>query len=145
LLSIKPEFAEKILRREKRFEFRKTGFKDETAVDRVVMYASSPTQRIVGLFTVEDVVEMAPEALWEHFGDESGIREKERFMRYFAGKEQGYAIEIGDVQQLASPIDPRSHIEEFRPPVSFQYIRGEIKALLDRLVFQPSSSIRSLD
>ena len=43
LLSIKPEFANKIFEGTKRFEFRKSIFKKE--VKTVVVYASSPLQQ----------------------------------------------------------------------------------------------------
>lgn len=44
LLSIKPEFADKIFEGTKQFEFRKSIFKDKT-VRKVVVYASSPIQK----------------------------------------------------------------------------------------------------
>lgn len=131
LLSIKPEFAEKILDNEKRYEFRKTKFSEIDAIGKVLMYASAPVQEIVGMFTIGEVIERTPETLWGRFGEESGIANKDRFMSYFDGNETGYAIEVEKAQRLSSPVDPRQHLTEFRPPVSFQYIRGELASLLN--------------
>lgn len=131
LLSIKPEFAEKILDGDKRYEFRRVGFRDNELIDKVIIYASSPVQRITGVFTVADVIEASPERLWSHFGDESGIEDKDRFIKYFTGKETGYAIEIQDAHRFSTPINPKTHIEEFRPPVSFKYVQDELESLLN--------------
>ena len=47
LLSIKPEFAEKILNGAKRYEFRKQAFAQP--VEAVVLYATKPVGKIVRL------------------------------------------------------------------------------------------------
>lgn len=130
LLSIKPEFGEQILSGEKRYEFRKTGFRDPDLVDTVIMYASAPVQKIIGCFTIGDVVESSPNLLWERFGSESGIDE-ERFKEYFAEKDTGYAIHVNQPRRFSTPIDPWTHIEEFRPPVSFEYVDDEFDFILD--------------
>ena len=139
LLSIKPEFAEKILTREKRYEFRKTRFRDPSKVDTVIMYSSSPDQEIVGTFTFENVIQDDPEDLWDDFGDVSGIEDRSRFLNYFSNSETGYAIEIKDVCRLPSPVDPRSHFEDFRPPVSFQYVNGDYNHLIHPRSSTPGS------
>ncbi|GGN25365.1 hypothetical protein [Halarchaeum nitratireducens] len=125
LLSIKPEFAEKILGEEKRYEFRKTRFSDPSTVDTVFMYASAPVQKIVGSFTLNGIAEGTPAELWRDYGPDSGITDRSRFMDYFEGAETGYAIEVSDVHRLSNPIDPQEQVKNFRPPVSFQYIRDE--------------------
>ena len=50
LLSIKPEYAEKILKGEKLVEFRIVAFAQE--VSKIFIYATSPVCRIVGEFEV---------------------------------------------------------------------------------------------
>jgi len=129
LLSIKPEFGDKILDGEKHYEFRKTGFRNPDVVDVIIMYASAPVQKVIGYFTIGEVIESCPETLWERFGAESGLR-KERFMNYFGGCSNGYAIEIDESHRLSTPIDPRKHSDEFSPPVSFQYVNGQFDFLL---------------
>jgi len=130
LLSIKPEFAEKILGHEKRYEFRKTSFRDPSIIETIYMYASSPVQEIVGSFSLSSVSEGTPAELWREFGSDSGIDQRSRFMDYFANTDTGYAFEVTDVQRFTEPVDPKQHIKDFRPPVSFQYLRGEYDSLI---------------
>lgn len=132
LLSIKPEFSEKILSGEKRYEFRKTKFSDPSEVESIYMYASSPVQRIVGAFTIGEITTGEPETLWAKYGEESGIDERSQFMDYYAGTETGHAIEVEDVTRLSQPVDPRDFIHDFRPPVSFQYVNGEYDAVVNQ-------------
>jgi len=80
LLAIKPEFAEKILAGEKRYEFRRTAFRDSAEIEFIYLYASAPVKRVVGLFTSERIIEASPTELWELFGEESGMENKERFL-----------------------------------------------------------------
>ena len=129
LLSIKPEFADKILCGKKRYEFRKTRFTQAGSGSIVYLYSSSPVQRIVGHFTISDVVSSCPEGLWDQFGEHSGIKNRERFLQYFNGTDIGYAIGIEDFEQLDEPVDPREFFEDFRPPVSFQYVNGELDTI----------------
>lgn len=130
LLSIKPEFSEKILSGEKRYEFRKTRFSDPSEVETVYMYASSPVQQIVGTFSVVEVSGADPDTLWSKYGEAAGIDDRSRFMNYFSGTETGYAIEVEETTRLPQPVDPRTFIEDFRPPVSFQYVNGQYEHLL---------------
>lgn len=127
LLSIKPEFAEKILNGEKKYEFRKTRFRNPGLVDTVFLYASSPVKRIVGWFSLSDVIEGRPEVLWNRFEAQSGISERDRFMEYFSDSDTGYALEIEDSVEFEPPVNPSEYIEEFRPPVSFQYTTGDLE------------------
>lgn len=122
LLSIKPEFAEKILAGEKQCEFRRTTFSDVESVDCIYLYASSPVKQIAGAFTIQRVVEAAPSELWELFGSQSGIEERDRFLDYFEGVETGFAIEIDTVHRFQPQLDPDEVFEEFVPPVSFHYL-----------------------
>lgn len=131
LLSIKPEFGEKILEGEKQYEFRKTVFSDPSTVERVILYASSPVQGIIGYFSLGQIIEDSPQALWRRFGHQSGVDSRERFLGYFSEKETGYAIEIDSVTSLRQPIDPRKHLDDFRPPMSFRYVNGEFDSILE--------------
>ena len=54
LLSIKPEFVEKIFAGTKKYEFRKSLFK-KSGVKYVVIYASAPIKRVVGEFEIDDI------------------------------------------------------------------------------------------
>lgn len=129
LLSIKPEFARKIIRGEKEYEFRRTTFSDPSAVEQVIMYATAPVQRILGFFSFSEVVTGRPEDLWRRFKDASGIEDRHRFMEYFSGTATGFALKIDWVESLDDPLDPRDYVENFRPPISFNYVNGEFDGL----------------
>ena len=64
LLSIKPEFANKIFSGSKKFEFRKSIFRNKN-ISKIVVYASAPVQRVIGEFEIEDILASDPNSLWE--------------------------------------------------------------------------------
>lgn len=126
LLSIKPEYAQKILDRDKKYEFRRTSFRDANLIEIIYMYATSPVQRIVGSFKISEIIQQRPEYLWDQFGSKSGINDRTIFMNYFSDTDTGYAMRIEEVEAFDDPIDPRKHARQFNPPVSFKYINGEL-------------------
>lgn len=73
LLSIKPEFVEKIFSGEKRFEFRKSAFRQD--ISCVIVYATAPVCRIVGEFEVEDVLQASPSNFGRRQRTRPGYRE----------------------------------------------------------------------
>ena len=52
MISIKPEFADKIFTGIKKYEFRKVLFKNND-IDTVIVYASSPVQKVIGEFKIK--------------------------------------------------------------------------------------------
>jgi predicted transcriptional regulator len=64
LLSIKPEYVEKILDGTKKFEFRKGIFKNPD-VKSVVIYSTMPVGMIVAEFDIADVIEDKPSTVWK--------------------------------------------------------------------------------
>lgn len=95
LLSIKPEFAEKIFNGTKKYEFRKSIFKNKN-VDTVVVYASSPLQYVIGEFKIETILSDNVDRIWEQTHESSGISE-DFYRMYFAHKTNAFAIKIGRV------------------------------------------------
>lgn len=93
ILSIKPEFVEEIVAGRKRYEFRKTVFKQR--VEKVYVYASTPISKVIGEFHPEDVVKGAPAEVWEETREYSGITKK-FFDAYYQGRNTAYAIVIQD-------------------------------------------------
>lgn len=101
LLSIKPEFADKIFNGTKKCEFRKNIFKNKD-VDTVVVYASSPWKYIIGEFKIDAILCGNVDSIWKQTHDFSGI--SENFYRmYFAHKTSAYAIKIGRVTKFKKP------------------------------------------
>ncbi|WP_342609245.1 ASCH domain-containing protein [Vibrio tritonius] len=120
LISIKPEFVEKILSGEKLFEYRKAIFK-RPGVQSVVIYSTMPEGKIVGEFTIEQILAKHPEELWEQTKQASGINKK-FFDEYFSNREMAYAIEIKDLTIYKEPIDPYKRDCAFKAPQSFKYL-----------------------
>ena len=119
LLSIKPEFVEKIFNGSKRYEYRKVRFKREH-IQTVVVYSTSPVSQIVGEFEIEEVLCQHPELLWEATQDEAGIDEV-YFQDYFEGREQAVALKIGSTLLYENPINPKEIYADFVAPQSFRY------------------------
>lgn len=119
LLSIRPEFAQKILDGQKRYEYRRRVFREP--VDTVLIYSTMPEGRIVGEFKVGAILHCEVEELWVRTQDYAGVSH-ERFSDYFGDKQEGFALKIESVQVYDDPINPRQALEGFRPPQSFCYL-----------------------
>ena len=120
LLSIKPEFADKIFSGLKRFEFRRVIFRS-TSVTKIIVYASSPVQEIIGEFNVRCILSLEKQELWERTCKHSGIK-KEQFDQYFEDRETGHAIEICSPKRYPQPLKLETFCESNRPPQSFCYL-----------------------
>lgn len=124
LLSIKPEHAENILLGHKKYEFRRTIFKFPD-VTKVVIYASSPVQKVIGEFEVDHVLTLKLGELWKKTKLGSGI-DKEFYDSYFSGKEIGHAIKVKKVKRYSNYLDLEDlHIKQ--APQSFIYLHSQKK------------------
>ena len=63
LLSIKPEYAEKILNGEKKYEFRKVLPKNKS-ITKVIIYATMPIGKVIGEFEIAELISDSPSRLW---------------------------------------------------------------------------------
>jgi len=119
ILSIKPEFANKIFDGTKKYEFRRAIFKNPD-VKKVVVYSSSPVQKIIGEFEIDCIISHELEKLWNKTKRYSGISE-DFFLQYFGDKEQGFAIKIKNAKLYPTPKCIREDYNLF-PPQSFLYL-----------------------
>jgi len=119
LLSIKPEFAKLIFDGTKKFEFRKTIFKNKD-IKTVVVYASSPLQKVIGEFEIEDIINDNLDLLWEKTKEHAGI-DRAYFNQYFAAKNEGYAIKIKSVTKYEKYQSLKDDYN-LTPPQSFLYL-----------------------
>ena len=120
LLSIKPKYVSAILNGTKKYEFRKQIYSDRSR-EIVFIYSSHPTKKIVACFRPGEIVEGHPDYLWEQFRNVSGIEEN-AFFEYFAGRDNGYAIRIDELERFQTPVDPHEIFDRFVPPQSFCYV-----------------------
>lgn len=122
LISIKPEFAKKILSGEKTFEFRKKLPKEP--VDTMLIYASSPVQRIIGYAHVDGIHTLPLSQLWERTKRGAGI-DNGYFHEYFGWMREGSALALSSPVSLTRPV----RLEEIgvrKAPQSFMYIEKEL-------------------
>ncbi len=91
ILSIKPKFVEEIVAGKKKFEYRKSVFKQP--VEKVYVYASAPISKVIGEFQPVDVVVGTPGDVWKETNKFSGIT-KRFFDEYYKGRKTAYAIVI---------------------------------------------------
>jgi predicted transcriptional regulator len=118
VLSIKPEFANKIFDGTKKFEYRKAIFKNDK-IKTVIVYSSSPVQQVIGEFEIERIINHDIDTLWDLTQEDSGITE-DYFYKYFADRLHGFAIEIKKVKKYKTPKCLRTDFNLF-PPQSFAY------------------------
>ena len=119
LLSIKPQFVEKILSGDKCFEFRKR-IPNKT-IDKILIYSSYPVCAVVGEAEIIDIISAEPKLLWNSTKNQSGI-DSEFFFKYFADKDKAYAYKLGKITKY--PIAKR--LSDFGikcAPQSFVYIK----------------------
>lgn len=122
LLSVRPEYADKIFSGTKTVELRRIFPK--ATIDTVLMYVTSPVKALVGITTVEKVIVQHPFALWKRVRNEAGITYEE-FETYYEGASLGYAIFLDEVKRFSQPISLNELREQwagFQPPQSYFYL-----------------------
>lgn len=120
LLSIKPEYADKIFLGVKKYEFRKTIFRDKN-VKTVVVYASSPVKKVIGEFSIDSILSGTPSDIWRTTSSLSGITQ-DSFCEYYANRETAFAIKIGNTKRYRK----ERNLSDFNitfAPQSFVYLR----------------------
>ena len=128
MLSIKPQYVDKIFSQIKRYEFRKSIFKNEN-IDTVIVYATKPVSMLVGEFKIKRIYKNTPLQIWESTKNYAGISEKAYF-RYFKDKKYAYAIEIGDIIKYPRSINPYTTFVKFSPPQSYVYVDDNLIKVL---------------
>jgi len=129
LLPIQPRFARSIMTGEKRVEFRKVRFRNE--VSHVVVYASSPIQKILGYFEVCYMDVDSPKELWTRYNAVAGMLQDE-FEAYYASSTRGVAIGIGNIRALRKPVPLGTLSESLTAPQGFAYLTEEAFEMIRR-------------
>jgi predicted transcriptional regulator len=115
IISIKPQFVQKILTGEKKYEFRRRIYKQD--VDKIYIYQTLPNQGIIAYFTPGEIIKDTPENLWNKFSNLSGTT-KEHLLDYLHDLDEAYAIEITNLKVYDEPFIPK----DIKAPQSYKYI-----------------------
>lgn len=129
LLSIKPEYVEKIFEGTKRFEFRKVKFK-RNDVTKIIIYSTSPVMKVVGEAEITETIENTPSLLWEQTKEYAGV-DKKFFDKYYEDREKAVAYKLGKVKKYVKPFQ----LEDLgikKAPQSFMYLPKIISNLLEK-------------
>lgn len=120
LLSIKPQYVEKIISGEKRYEFRKKEFKRKD-INTIVVYSSGNVRKLVGEITFTSILCDTPSIIWQKTQAKSGMTE-DCFMQYYMNKDKAYAIAIDSFRPYKEPIDIIAKYPGVKAPQSYRYI-----------------------
>lgn len=134
ILSIKPKYADLILAGSKTVEFRRAWAAEK--VDTIAIYASSPTQKLVGIVQVSEVVRAKPTTLWSYCSKRGGGLSRAELLAYLHGKESGLAVLLNSVKKFRQGIDPTKVIKDFSPPQSFRYMTATEMRKLEKIILQ---------
>jgi predicted transcriptional regulator len=123
LMSIHPRHAEQILSGRKKVEFRRKPPK--RPVSHIIVYATAPLKRIVGIARVLSVVEGSLDALWTQYGTIGGIT-RDEFNRYFTGVSEGSVLLLAEPTILTEPQLTTDVIFDRVAPQSFMYVPAAV-------------------
>lgn len=118
LLSIKPEYVDKIVAGTKKYEFRK--FLCHEGIDTIVIYATAPVKKVVGEIALLDIIEGDVEHVWRKTRDFGGILEKD-YKAYYEGRKVAIAYQLGEVTLYDEPMELKDLGLDYVPQ-SFAYI-----------------------
>ena len=127
LLSVKPEFANKIFAGSKKYEYRKVIPKiyNSTTNNKVIVYSTMPVGMIVGEFFFTEILRDTPQNIWSVTEENSGIS-KENFFSYFSNVDIASAFVIKTFKKYKSPKKLCELVDFYTPPQSFRYVRNNI-------------------
>ncbi len=100
LMSIRPEFAARLLAGEKQVEFRRRP--PARGVTHILIYATSPVRAVVGVAEVERLERASPRELWSAFADVRRHSPSD-FFAYFAGTRMGCAYVVKRIWSCSPP------------------------------------------
>lgn len=123
LLSIKPQYVDKIVSGEKKYEFRKTIFKRKQ-VDTIVVYSSGKVGKLIGEIKFTTILSDTPLNIWNITKEKAGLS-KGDFFDYFRNKEIAHAIKIESFEPYSHAISIQEKCPGINPPQSFVYVEKD--------------------
>lgn len=126
VLSIKPEFSDRIFNGSKKIELRKSS-PNINDNDIVIIYNTMPEKAFVGICKIGEVIRSSPEEIWENYSQDLGI-DKKRYFDYYLGREKAVGLKIDCFRKFKERIslkEIKDFIPNFSPPQTFKYFSRE--------------------
>ena len=127
ILSIKPEFSDRIFSGTKKIELRKSKPNLEKN-DIILVYNTVPDKAVVGICRVNEIIQSTPNDIWKKYSNDLGIDEK-RYFDYYLGREKAIGLKIDSFRKFKRKISLetiREFIPSFSPPQTFKYYNREV-------------------
>lgn len=118
LLSINPEYVERILKGTKLYEYRK--FRCREDVDKIIIYATAPQKKVVAEAEIEYIVEDDVLNVWNKTKKHSGVTYS-FYRKYYKGKKKAVAYRLKNVSKYDRPLS-LNDIGVACAPQSYRYI-----------------------
>ena len=121
LMSIKPEYVDKIFSGSKKYEYRKRMCKEK--IDTIIVYSSSPIQKVVGELKIKQVLYNKKSIIWDKTNRYGGIT-KTKYDKYYENCDYAVAYEI----EKAILYDKQKDLKDFnvkKAPQSYVYITNK--------------------
>ena len=131
VLSIRPQYSEKIIHGEKTVELRRRFPLSAPRGTIAYIYSTSPVQAMVGRAEIADIVKLPVADIWKKYGASASIK-KSMFDSYFDGLSEGFALKFANARPLPRQLD-LSELRErfgFEPPQSFLYVTPVLRRAL---------------
>lgn len=129
LMSIKAEYARKVVSGEKKVEIRRS-FSKKWSGCKVSIYASGRERSLVGEALISKVIVDKPQNVWDRFNDQIGCT-REDFEKYTRSKSQIYAVVLENAIPYRKSISLREVSsltkENLRPPQNYYNLDNNIK------------------
>ena len=119
LMSIKPEYVSKIFSGKKKFEYRKRTCKNN--IEKVIVYSSSPVQKVVGELMIKNVLCDKKNIIWNKTKVYGGI-DKDKYDKYYENCEYAVAYEIEKIFLYNNPKELKDYGIKTAPQ-SYVYIK----------------------
>lgn len=135
LLSIRPQFVERIFREEKRVELRRRRPRCQPG-DWIAIYSTAPVMSLSGIMRVSEIRVTEPGQMWEAVEDFAGISRTD-FFEYFQNTDRAVGIMIDKSICFPTTVplcDLRQRWPGFHPPQEFRYLTNREMRLITRLL-----------
>ena len=148
LISVKPEFAEKIMNGEKTIELRKSAPRKVNKESHILLYVTSPIKELWGICKINNILKDEPKAFWDNYGYKTGITETQ-FKQYYKTSRIAFGIELKEIRNFSKYSIELKQLKKafpnFMPPQTYSYIHSEeinfgvLKQILKKIEDRPAA------